>query len=131
MSGMKDIFSSERRNFIRIQDNLEVIVTYKESKKKETQAIVARGLNISEKGIEISADESLPQIRSVSLEIQFPNPFLPIITDGKIVWRSEKKNQYGIQFIKTNKELLKIICDYVNRPSFTRKLKILVNRRQK
>lgn len=125
---MDDIFKLDKRSAIRIQDHLSVDIRYKERNKKEESETTARGIDISEKGIKVVTDIILPKIRMVDLEILFPTPYLPVKTKGKIIWRNDNKLQYGIQFVKTNKDFLRLISDYVNRPTFTRKLKVMVNR---
>lgn len=125
---MDDIFKLDKRSNIRIQDRLSVVVRYKERNKREELETTARGIDISEKGIKVVTDIILPKISSVDLEILFPTPYLPVKTKGKIVWRNDDKLQYGIQFGKINKDFLQLISNYVNRPTITRKLKVMVNR---
>lgn len=125
---MDDIFKLDKRSNIRIQDRLSVVVRYKERNKREESETTARGIDISEKGIKVVTDIILPKISSVDLEILFPTPYLPVKTKGKIIWRNDDKLQYGIQFGKINKDFLQLISNYVNRPTITRKLKVMVNR---
>lgn len=125
---MDDIFKLDKRSNIRIQDRLSVVVRYKERNKREELETTARGIDISEKGIKVVTDIILPKISSVDLEILFPTPYLPVKTKGKIIWRNDDKLQYGIQFGKINKDFLQLISNYVNRPTITRKLKVMVNR---
>lgn len=125
---MDDIFKLDKRSAIRIQDHLSVGIRYKEHNKKDESETTARGIDISEKGIKVVTDIILPKISSVDLEILFPTPYLPVKTKGKIVWRNDDKLQYGIQFGKINKDFLQLISNYVNRPTITRKLKVMVTR---
>lgn len=125
---MDDIFKLDKRSNIRIQDRLSVVIWYKERNKREESETTARGIDISEKGIKVVTDIILPKISSVDLEILFPTPYLPVKTKGKIIWRNDDKLQYGIQFGKINKDFLQLISNYVNRPTITRKLKVMVNR---
>lgn len=125
---MDDIFKLDKRSAIRIQDHLSVGIRYKERNKKDESETTARGIDISEKGIKVVTDIILPKISSVDLEILFPTPYLPVKTKGKIVWRNDDKLQYGIQFGKINKDFLQLISNYVNRPTITRKLKVMVTR---
>lgn len=125
---MKDMWDAERRKHIRIEDHLHVNVEYDNAATRKKTGVVARGVNISENGIEVITDAVLPKKRYIDLEIDFPSPYLRVFAKAKIAWRNDEKLKYGLQFVRLNKEFMKLIKFYVNRPTITRKLKILIPR---
>lgn len=127
---MSELYGYERRESIRILDKLPVTLKLKDPKTGEEINKKVKGENISETGIALKTDSILPNLSFLNLKIQLPPPYSTIKTEAHIVWWNEDKLTYGLHFLKTKEDQLKTLSSYINRPSFTRKLKILHDRRK-